>query len=60
MPLDNPREVLTVQETATTLGISLNSAYEGIRRGEIPHLRIGRRIVVPVAALERVLATAGQ
>ncbi|MCZ6708554.1 MAG: helix-turn-helix domain-containing protein [Chloroflexi bacterium] len=50
--------VLTVQETADALGISLNSAYEGIRRGDIPHLRIGRRIVVPMEALERLLATA--
>lgn len=28
--------------------ISTGSAYEGCRRGEIPSLRLGRRIIVPV------------
>jgi hypothetical protein len=26
-------------------------AYELVRRGELPHIRLGRRIVVPVRAL---------
>lgn len=49
------RKTLTVAEAAAALGISRNSAYEGIQRGEIPHLKIGRRIVVPRAALRRML-----
>jgi excisionase family DNA binding protein len=30
--------------------------YEAIRRGEIPHIRMGRRILIPRQALERLLA----
>ena len=47
---------LTVQEAATLLGIGRNSAYEAIKIGAIPSLRIGRRIVIPKSALERILA----
>ena len=46
---------LTVTECARLLGISRGSAYEGIRRGEIPSVRLGRRLLVPRAALERML-----
>jgi excisionase family DNA binding protein len=46
---------LTVEETAEALGIGRTSAYEAIRRGEIPSLRFGRRVVVPRAALLRLL-----
>ncbi|MFC2041743.1 helix-turn-helix domain-containing protein [Chloroflexota bacterium] len=53
------RPVLTVEEAAEYLGISRPTAYEAIHTGEIPHLRIGRRILVPRAALERLLANAG-
>jgi excisionase family DNA binding protein len=38
---------MTVEEAAAYLGISRNSAYEAVRRGEIPSKRIGGRIVVP-------------
>ncbi len=51
---------LTVDETAKALGISRNSAYEGVRTGEIPSIRIGRRILVPRLALDRLLENAGQ
>ena len=36
----------TVDEAAKALGVSRNSAYEGVKRGEIPALHIGNRIVV--------------
>ena len=45
------RETLTVAEAAKALGLSRNSVYEGVRRGEIPALRIGRRVVIPRTAL---------
>jgi excisionase family DNA binding protein len=50
------RATLTVEDAAEVLGIGRSAAYEGVRRGEIPSLRIGRRLVVPRAALERLLA----
>lgn len=45
----------TVEEAARLLGLSRNSAYEAARRGEIPTIRIGRRLLVPKKALERML-----
>ena len=48
----------TVEEAAEVLGIGRNSAYEGVRTGEIPSVRIRRRILVPRAALERLLQVA--
>jgi excisionase family DNA binding protein len=49
------RLVYTVEEAAALLGISRSFAYEAVQRGEIPSMRIGKRILVPKAALERLL-----
>jgi excisionase family DNA binding protein len=51
------RATMTVEEAARELGIGRGLAYELARRGEIPTLRLGRRLIVPVAALKRLLAT---
>lgn len=52
------KHTYTVDETAALLGIGRNAAYEAIKRGELPALRIGRRIVVPRAALDQLLNAA--
>lgn len=52
------RSTLTVEETAEVLGLSRAFAYEAVNRGEIPSIRIGRRILVPKVALERLLNSA--
>ena len=49
------RKTLTIPEAAKTLGIGRNAGYEAARRGEIPTIRIGKRLLVPVVALERML-----
>ena len=49
------RLVLSVDETAYLLNISRSLAYELIARGELPALRLGRRIVIPRATLEELL-----
>ena len=49
-------EVLTVSEAAGVLRIGRNSAYEAIRRGDLPAVRIGRRLLVPKRALSEFLA----
>ncbi len=36
----------TVDEAAEVLKVSRNSAYEGVKTGEIPSMRIGKRILV--------------
>jgi excisionase family DNA binding protein len=50
------RLTLTVEEAATMLGISRAFAYEAVNRGEIPCIRIGRRVLVPRSALDRMLS----
>jgi excisionase family DNA binding protein len=49
-------DALTLPEVARVLRIGRNSAYEAVRRGEIKAVKIGRRLVVPKAAIERLLA----
>ncbi len=50
--------VLTIPETAKILRIGRNSAYEAARRGQIPTVKIGKRLLVPRKALEHLLAGA--
>jgi excisionase family DNA binding protein len=55
------RATVTVPEAARILGIGRASAYEGVRTGAIPSLRLtSRKIVVPRVALERLLARSGE
>ena len=58
--LNEDRQTLTVSEAAALLGIGRNTAYEGVRRGQIPAIKIGRRLLIPRAALEAVLARGGR
>ena len=58
---------ITVEEAGRRLGISRGLAYELVRRGEIPAIRLGyRRLVVPAGAVEAIVrerattAAAGQ
>jgi excisionase family DNA binding protein len=53
--MNSDRLVMTVREVASALGISKTHAYELIAREELPALRLGRRIVVPRRALERLV-----
>ena len=55
-PLD-PRETptLTVEEAGKLLGIGRSLAYAAARDGSLPTIRLGKRILVPTAALLRML-----
>lgn len=46
---------LSVTEAAKLLGISRNTAYAAIKDGDLPVIRLGRRVLIPVAALEKKL-----
>lgn len=46
---------LSVVEAGAMLGLSKSATYRAINRGEIPALRFGRRIVVPIASLQRLI-----
>ena len=48
-------DVYTVEEVAQRLRIGRGACYLAVRRGEIPAIRLGRRVVVSRRALERLL-----
>ncbi|MHB8594331.1 MAG: excisionase family DNA-binding protein [Acidimicrobiales bacterium] len=49
------RATIRVDEAGGLLGLSRGLAYAAARSGEIPVIRVGRRMLVPVAALRRLL-----
>ena len=51
------RATITVPEAALLLGIGRSACFEAARRGELPTLRLGRRVLVPVPALLRMLGS---
>ena len=53
--MDDQNLTLTVSEAAAALKIGRGLAHEAIRRGEIPAIRVGRRLLVPRRALEKLL-----
>lgn len=53
------RRTLTVEEAAGLLGISRGLAYALVSRGDIPSVRLGRRIVIPRPAVDTMLDRAG-
>ncbi|WP_200214955.1 helix-turn-helix domain-containing protein [Micromonospora coerulea] len=40
---------ITAKRVAAILGISIRHAYAAIERGDIPSIRVGRKVVVPTA-----------
>ena len=47
----------SVKEAAKMLGVSLDTAYNAARTGQIPSIQIGKkRILIPAAAFDRLLA----
>lgn len=49
-----PRFV-SVSATAETLGVSDNLIYELVQRGELPSVRLGRRVMVPAIAIDALV-----
>ena len=52
-PMEEP--TLSVERAGRVVGLGRSAAYEAVGRGEIPTIRFGRRVVVPTAALLRLL-----
>jgi len=53
--MEDKRLTLSVEEAAKLLGIGRNLCYDRVKTGEIPVIKIGRRLLVPRRALERLL-----
>jgi excisionase family DNA binding protein len=49
------RTTLTIEEAAEILGLSRASAYAAANNGDLPVIRLGRRLIVPRHALEQML-----
>ncbi len=49
------KPVLTVEEVADLLHIGRSTAYKAVRRGQLPSVRIGRRVLVPTSGLLQFL-----
>ena len=54
------KKMLSVKEMQTALGIGRTLALKLVASKEIPSVRLGRRILIPVAALDRVLSEGGK
>jgi len=52
---ETERLTLNVPEAGRLLGISRSTAYALVNSGYLPAIRLGKRILVPRAALERLL-----
>jgi excisionase family DNA binding protein len=59
MEMTMQKATLSMRETSKTLGISLGAAYAAAHAGELPTIRIGKRMLVVRAAFERMLECAG-
>lgn len=46
---------LTIEQAGRLLGLSRSAAYRAAARGDIPVIRIGRRLLVPTAKLLAML-----
>lgn len=54
--MEMERKTISVPEAGREFfGLSRNASYKAARRGEIPTVRIGRLLKVPVVMLERKL-----
>lgn len=47
---------MSVAAAAKILGISRTTAYECVRSGDLPSVRMGGRILIPTQRIERLLA----
>ena len=48
---------VTVEEAAELLGVSRTSAYEYVRTGKLPAVRLGRRLLIPKVVITALLET---
>jgi excisionase family DNA binding protein len=52
---DEERRTYTILEAQRLLGIGRNQIYEAAKAGDIPTIKIGKRVLVPKALFDRIL-----
>lgn len=58
MSNETPRTISVQEAGRIYYGLSRNGSYDAAKRGDIPTIRVGRLLRVPVAAMERKLEAA--
>jgi hypothetical protein len=56
---DAPKTISVPEAGKTYYGLSRDGSYEAAKRGEIPTIRVGRLLRVPIVAMERKLDLCG-
>lgn len=56
VPTAETQPTVTIVDAGRYLGIGRSGAYAAAARGELPTIKLGRRLLVPTAALRRLLA----
>jgi excisionase family DNA binding protein len=51
---------VSVKTTSEALGTGQYAVYSGIKDGSIPHIKVGRKILIPTAPLRRMLGLEDQ
>lgn len=50
------RKTYNIEEAGRLLGVGRNQAYTAAKLGQLPTIKIGKRLLIPKAALDRMLA----
>lgn len=56
--LEELPEFLTAEEFFKLMRIGRTAGYEALRRGDFPSIRVGKKILVPRSAIERIVQKA--
>jgi len=54
--MESERLTYDVAKAAKLLGLSRNAAYQGCLTGQIPHIKVGKRILIPKQMLDVLLS----
>jgi excisionase family DNA binding protein len=54
------RWTMTVEEAADALDINVSTVYEYVKQRQFPHVKVGKRILIPRLAILRWLETAAE
>jgi hypothetical protein len=58
--MDQPKTLTVPEAGRLYFDLGRNASYEAARRGDIPTIKIGRLLRVPVVALDRMLERTGE
>lgn len=59
LPTPEQQPTMTVDQARPFYGLSRGAMFNAVARGEIPSIRVGRRILLPTAAVRRQLELDG-